>query len=180
MNAIHRLLIFGILFLNGCMRPPQVPTVVPKVGVGLNSVRLDQLGLLETNLHLAVRIENRTARSLTIKGGSFVLGLNGEQVGTGLDTGPFQVPPDASIVRTVPIKMGNLSIFTRVRDIVDTRKFNYDLYAILLSEQLGELQAEKNGELDLGRPLGSIRGPAIGDPDEFRLTDEPPVLPPVQ
>jgi LEA14-like dessication related protein len=160
------------MFFVGC-----TPMLSPKVGVGLTDLRLSDMSLFETSLNMQLRVENRSSDLLNIDGVTHDIRLNDIHIGTALDGGRFVVPPLSSVTRTVPVSVGNLSLFSRLKDLIESGKFAYEIESTIYTKELGTVLARRTDELDLGVGTRAERR-KNQDPDEFKLMEELPPLPP--
>lgn len=115
-----------VMVAAGCstlgMTPPDVTLV---------NLEFTDLTVFETTGEFTIRLTNLNAEPMTIEGGVFTLFLNGRKVGRGLTSDVMEVPNLGTSTQKVPIFVNNLSLATRVAELLEQPVLDYRLKAKL-------------------------------------------------
>ncbi|MDH3745147.1 MAG: LEA type 2 family protein [Acidobacteriota bacterium] len=136
-----------VMVAAGCstlgMTPPDVTLV---------NLEFTDLTVFETTGEFTIRLTNLNPEPMTIEGGVFTLFLNGRKVGRGLTSDVMEVPNLGTSTQKVPIFVNNLSLATRVAELLEQPVLDYRLKAKLhLRTSYGtrRLKSEYSGSFSL-------------------------------
>lgn len=138
--------VLGALFTFSCA------TVDRSVDVSLSNIGLSDVTLLETTAVCTIRIQNANASPLRIEGAVYRIDLDGRNLGKGMTSEALAVPAYGTATQKVKIYLQNLSMASRIRRIVESRSFRYEIDAELdatLDGRKKKIAAEDEGRFDL-------------------------------
>ena len=118
--------IFGI-FLSTALSSCALLGPPPKANVSLVDLQFSEMTLFETTADVSVRIENLNADTLTIKGGTHTVSVNGSELGTGLSDESLTLSAHSSGVQHVKLHISNLTALSKIKSIVDSKNFDFEI-----------------------------------------------------
>ena len=95
--------------------------------VTLVNLEFTDLTVFETTGEFTIRLSNLNPEPLTIEGGVFTLYLNGRKVGRGLTSEVMEVPHLGTTTQKVEIFVNNLSLATRISELLEQPVLDYRL-----------------------------------------------------
>lgn len=121
------------------------------IAVSLVNVRLGEATVFETTAVFTVRIANESPNPLVLDGGVHKFYLNGLNVGEGLSGDRLEVPRFASVTQDIPVHLGNISLATRIRPIIESRALDYRMNSrlLLLGNRSHTVRVSHEGHLSL-------------------------------
>jgi LEA14-like dessication related protein len=125
---------------------------VENVKVSLVNVRLAQSTVWETTAIFTIRVQNERPEDLRLDGGVHKFYLDGRYVGEGLSNERVPVPRLSSVTQDVTVHLRNISVATRIKPIVEQKRFAYRVASVLYEEagsRTKRWKLENAGELDL-------------------------------
>jgi len=137
-----------IMNLSGCQTGG--PEIAPDVS--LVDLRPGDIKLLESSLVVVVRVTNENPDPFTLTGGVYKLMLNGSYIGKGISDAKTEIPRLSSATQEITIRMDNIALATRIRPLIEAKRFDYRLDSRVYLEGLfGSTSATivKEGTLDL-------------------------------
>lgn len=135
-------LVVALLFA-GC-------TTIQPPAVSLVNVQLGAATALETNAQFTLRLTNATPESLVLDGGAFKIYLDDVFVGDGVSAEAVTLPRFASGTMTVNVHLSHWRLATRIRPLLDSRRFAYRITGKLYATQpAGTIRVSEEGRLDL-------------------------------
>ncbi len=99
----------------------------PKAQVSLVDITLTNATLFETTADAVVRIENQNPDSIAVLGGVHRIAVNGTELGSGTSAETLELAPYSSGTQRVKLHMSNLSILTKIKSLIESRIFEYDI-----------------------------------------------------
>lgn len=133
------------LLLAGC-------TTVQPPAVSLVNVQLGAATALETNAQFTLRLTNETPEPLRLNGGSFKIYLDGYFVGDGVSDEAITLPRFSSGTMTANVHLSHWRLATRIRPLLDARRFDYRITGKLYATQpAGTIRVSEEGRLDLNQ-----------------------------
>lgn len=131
------------LLLAGCttLQPPAVSLV---------NVQLGAATALETNAQFTLRLTNETPEPLMLNGGAFKIYIDGHFVGDGVSAETLTLPRFSSGTMTVSVHLSHWRLASRIRPLLDSRRFDYRIAGKLYATQpAGTIRVSEEGRLDL-------------------------------
>lgn len=145
----------SLLLLPGC-------ATLPPVDLSLVNVAFTDATVLETSATFVLRIDNPETKSLWIEGSSHRIYVNGQFVGTGLSDQAVELPRLSSLTLPVRVHLSNLRLATRVRPMIESRRFDYRIDSTLHTRAPGRrLRVQSEGRLDLNEFQSLPHAPMI-------------------
>jgi LEA14-like dessication related protein len=141
-------LVLLVLAVSGCA------SLLPaddRVRVTVSDIRVEEATLMEQLYRVTLRVQNRTDRPLSIRGGSFDLDLNGRGFASGVSDSAVEVPAysdvqiDVSMVSTV---FGFVRLFRGLQQEVGD-PLHYRVSGHLSTGGIAGIRFEESGEMDL-------------------------------
>lgn len=126
------------------------------VRVTVSDIQVEEATLMEQLYRVRFRVQNRSDRPLSIRGGSFDLDLNGREFASGVSDAVVEVPAyaDAQIeVRMVSTVFGFVRLFRGLQQ-ESAQPLRYRVSGRLAGGGLAGIRFEERGELDLRGPGG--------------------------
>jgi LEA14-like dessication related protein len=125
-------------------------TTVQPPAVSLVNVQLGAATALETNAQFTLRLTNETPETLIINGGAFKIYLDGYFVGDGVSAEAITLPRFSSGTMTANVHLSHWRLATRIRPLLDSRRFDYRITGKLYATQpAGTIRVSEEGRLDL-------------------------------
>lgn len=122
----------------------------PGVQTSLVNLTLESGTVWETTAVFTVRIANENPSPMQIEGAVHKIYVNGAYIGQGMSGEPIDVPKLDSITQVFHAHLRNLSLATRVRPLIESRRFEYRIDSILYSSPgHRRLRLSNSGVLDL-------------------------------
>lgn len=120
--------------------------------VSLVNMSVAEASLWETAVIFTVRIQNEMPEPITVDGAVHKIYLNSTYVGEGLSNERLEIPRLSSATQSVTVHLRNVSMLSKLRDIIDQQAVDYRMSSLLytLSEgRKGRYRAERDARLDL-------------------------------
>lgn len=147
MKWISRLACVLGLFLCSCAMFDRRATGLQTSLVNLS---LGEATLWETSANFTVRIENEMPEPVQLRGAVHKIYVNGLYIGQGMSDQTTEVPRFGSTTQTFTAHLRNLALATRVRAMIDSRRFEYRISSTLYTAPNNRrLRLSNMGELDL-------------------------------
>lgn len=142
MKPCFTLFVMGML-LSGCVhRPTPELTLV--------NLQLTEATTLETTAQVTLRFANPNPTPVQLTGGVFRIYINDLYLGQGLSAEPLLLPAFATATQTVTVHLSNLRLATRIKPILESRRFAYTIRSVLYTASpTGTLRARHEGYLAL-------------------------------
>lgn len=144
--------------LNGCatlgprLQPPRLSLV---------NLQLTQATLFEQRFALQVRVQNTNDRALEVRGFSFDLDVNGQQLASGVSNRAFSVPAFGETVTAVFATTTLTALVRQLAQLDRAQRFRYRLRGkIQLAGFSGSLPFEYKGEVPIVPPTAPAQAPA--------------------
>ena len=120
--------------------------------VALSDIRLTRFTALETSAQVDLRVTNPNRVPLLIAGSMHKLTIDGTKIGTATSNDPFRVEALSSNVLTCELNMSNLSMMTKLRSILEQRRFGYSIDSTIhLVDGMFPLTLTSQGAFDAGK-----------------------------
>ncbi len=123
--------------------------------VALSSVKVENIGLLESEAIFTVRIDNDSEQSLSVGKGIHRFYLNNLFIGKGYSNNPIDVEPFSSIEHPVSVKLSNIAVLDNFQELMTKPELNYRIDSELQSKSLFRESYKTSHEGRIG--LGSSR-----------------------
>jgi LEA14-like dessication related protein len=120
--------------------------------VALSDIRLTKVTPFETSAEVDLRVTNPNRIPLLIAGSVHQLTIDGAKIGSATSNDPFRVDALDSNVLTCELNMSNLSAVTKLRSILEQRRFDYAIGSTIhLVDGLFPLTLTSQGAFDAGQ-----------------------------
>lgn len=143
-NGLKCLLLgLPLAWLAGC-------TSLPAPSTSLVNVQFTQATLFETSGQFTLRLSNERPDPIVLKGGVFKIYFNDVYVGKALSHEELQIGGLDSTTTQVTVRLDNLAMATRVKPIIESRRFQYRIVSTLYGKSpSGRMSSTSEGALDL-------------------------------
>jgi len=101
----------------------------PRPEVSIVDTLVTNVTLLETEIEFTIKITNDTPEPLDIDGATYRIFINDFDVGTGSSGEKLLVSRFSSAKQKVRIGISNWDVFNNIRELVESRRFNYRIEA---------------------------------------------------
>jgi LEA14-like dessication related protein len=128
-----KILFIAILFLfNACSTFNSPPP-----DINLVDLRIKEVRLLETTLVATLKIHNDSNRSFSFDGSSHKIYINGSELGRATSDESITVNKFSSSEYSIPVRIGNISVFRRIQNLIESRNFEYKIDSTLYTGGFG-------------------------------------------
>ncbi|MCE9590244.1 MAG: LEA type 2 family protein [Planctomycetes bacterium] len=133
--------------LGGCstINLPEKPVV------SLVNIELGDVTVFETSATVVVRVSNPNLGPITVKGTAFDVALDGCSLGKALGDEVIEVPALNSATTRARVHLSNIAMATKIKSIIDSRRFDYSIDGVLYLEadgKKGSLRTSNSGRID--------------------------------
>ena len=97
----------------------------PEPELSIVNALVTDVNLLETGMEFSIKITNPSPEPLLIDGSVYRISINDVDIGTGSSGESLDVPRFSSATQKVRIGLSNLTMFKNIRELVESKKFNY-------------------------------------------------------
>jgi LEA14-like dessication related protein len=145
----HRLLTLCLLPLAALLFPGCM-SLNPDVSAQLADIRIVEASLFETTGEARVRLTNRSAQTVSIRGGTFTVSVNNTPVGDGVIAEPIRIPGLSTQDVRLRFSLGNSALLGGIGPALDRGIFTYRIDARLRLAGFGPaLPVSTSGQIDL-------------------------------
>ena len=133
--------------------------------VNLVNMAIGEATVWETAVNFTVRLQNELPDAVIVDGAVHKIYLNGTYVGEGLSNERVEIPRLSTSVQNVTVHLRNVSLFTKLRSIIDAQAVDYKMTSLLYTVIDGSkrtYRAEREARLDFKdfQPTPAASAPA--------------------
>lgn len=116
----------------------------------LADMRVGEMRPFETELVMAVRVENGDTRPLRLVGAAYRLYINDVYVGKGLSSEALTIPPLSSALQSATLQLSNLALLPTIQRLISSQDFSYRIEGTLYRSGLfGDVHVAQVGRFAL-------------------------------
>ncbi len=120
------------------------------VQVSLVNLSARAATVLETTMMFTIRLDNENPEPIRLSGAVHKIYINGSHVGQGVLNEEIEVPRLSSTTQTFTAHLRNLSMASRIRGLIESKRFEYRIDSVLYGASGNRrMRVSNSGVLDL-------------------------------